>query len=70
MSKFCEQVETEAILHTSGSTPTLGCIALGDVGLHQAAALSLLIESDIDSVTEDHETVISLTSFRDVYHCR
>ena len=44
MAKFGEEVETKAILNTTGTSSPLGSIALSNVRLNQAAHLPLLIE--------------------------
>lgn len=43
VSGFGEQVECQALLHTTGSSATLLSVAASDVGLHQSRYLSLLI---------------------------
>jgi hypothetical protein len=44
VSQFGEEVETQAILNTTGTSSPLGSVALGNVGLDQATHLPLLIE--------------------------
>ena len=44
VAEFCEEVETKAILNTTGTSSPLSSIALGNICLDQAAHLSLLIE--------------------------
>jgi hypothetical protein len=45
VSGFCEQVETNASLNTSGTSATLCSIAFGDVRFNEATNLPFLIES-------------------------
>ena len=44
VTEFGEEVETEAILNTTRTSSPLGSVALGNIGLDQAAHLSLLVE--------------------------
>lgn len=45
MPQFGEQMETNSLLHTSGTSPSLSCIASSDKGLYEAADLPFLVES-------------------------
>jgi len=44
VTQFGEEVETEAILNTTGTSSPLGGVAPGDMGLDQPAHLSLLVK--------------------------
>jgi len=44
VTQFGEEVKTKAILNATGTSSSLGSVALGNIGLVQAAHLPLLIE--------------------------
>ena len=56
MTQFGEEVETKAILNTTGTPSPLGRVALGDIGLDQSADLSLLIEPHLAMLARINDT--------------
>ena len=62
VTQFGEEVETKAILNTTGTSSPLGSVALGDIGLDQSTHLSLLIEPHLAMFTGINDT-------GDVWNC-
>jgi hypothetical protein len=53
VSDLGEEMEAEAILHSSSTSPSLCCVTLGHKGLHQSAQLALLVES-LPKISQHH----------------
>jgi len=51
MTQFSKEMETKAILDTTGTPSPLSSVALGNIGLDQAAHLPLLIEPHLPMFT-------------------
>jgi len=56
VTEFSKEMETKAILNTTGTTSSLSSVALGNICLDQAAHLSLLIELHLAMFSRINDT--------------